>query len=247
MERPMKILIVVSEVSVAFSIHLKLSASCCETIGFVAFGEDAINLAAANHPDIILIGFHLNGELDGHETARYIREILKIPTIYLISSSEEKDFFARDGQEGINFILTSFNMKEMEDAIRMACLSTNPNNQNKQVFLPTDQKYFKLDDAIFIKHYEKMVKIPVKEILFIKADRNYCCIQTFEKKTLVVITLRELEQKLPPRHFLRIHRSFIINLSQIVEIGSGYVVVGKMTVPLSKKLKQLLLNHLRAI
>jgi len=243
----MKILIVVNDISIASSICLKLSSSCCETVGIVASGEDAIHLATGNHPDIILVGVHLNGKLNGLETARSIREILKIPIVYLLNTSEERGFLTSNGHEVVSFVSTSFSKTEIEEVIRLALNSTSFNQPKKVIGFSSGKEYFKLDDAIFIKHYEKMIKIPVKDILYIKADRNYCCIQTNEKKILVVITLRELYQKLPPRHFLRIHRSFIINLSLIVEIGTGHVVVGRMTVPLSKKFKQELLNHLRAI
>jgi DNA-binding LytR/AlgR family response regulator len=113
--------------------------------------------------------------------------------------------------------------------------------------LKTNKNPFRLKDSIFIRNHERMMKISLKDILFIKADRNYCCLHTLKKEYLVVMPLKELGEKLPSRQFLRIHRSFIINLSHIDEIGTGHVVIANKTVPLSKSSKEELLNYFHTI
>ena len=92
-----------------------------------------------------------------------------------------------------------------------------------------------------------MVKVPLKDILFIKADRNYCSLHTKQKEYLVVMPLKDLGEKLTSKQFLRIHRSFIINLLHVDEIGTGHVVISQKTVPLSKSAKEELLKHLQTI
>lgn len=111
----------------------------------------------------------------------------------------------------------------------------------------TNKNPFRLRDSIFIRNHERMMKISLKDILYIKADRNYCCLHTIKKEFLVVMPLKEFGKKLPARQFLRIHRSFIINLSHIDEIGTGHVVIAKKTIPLSKSAKEELLLHLNTI
>ena len=111
----------------------------------------------------------------------------------------------------------------------------------------TNNNPFRIRDCIFIKTHERMVKIPLKDILFIKADRNYCCLHTREKEYLVVMPLKELGEKLTSKQFLRIHRSFIINLLHVDEIGTGHVVISHKTVPISKSSKKELLKHLQTI
>ncbi|MFO8000329.1 MAG: LytTR family DNA-binding domain-containing protein [Marinilabilia sp.] len=92
-----------------------------------------------------------------------------------------------------------------------------------------------------------MVKIPLKDILYIQADRNYCSVHTTEKEFLVVMPLKEFYQKLSSGHFLRIHRSFVVNLSHIQEIGTGHVVIERKSLPLSKSSKEELLKHLQTL
>jgi len=111
----------------------------------------------------------------------------------------------------------------------------------------TNNNPFRIRDCIFIKNHERMVKVPLKDILFIKADRNYCSLHTKQKEYLVVMPLKDLGEKLTSKQFLRIHRSFIINLLHVDEIGTGHVVISQKTVPLSKSAKEELLKHLQTI
>ncbi|MDP2058683.1 MAG: LytTR family DNA-binding domain-containing protein, partial [Flavobacteriaceae bacterium] len=70
---------------------------------------------------------------------------------------------------------------------------------------------------------------------------------TKEKEYLQVMTLKDMEEKLPQNHFLRIHRSFIVNLSKIDEIANDHIVVQRKTIPISKTLRGELLKHLQTL
>ena len=98
-----------------------------------------------------------------------------------------------------------------------------------------------------MKHLEKMVKVDIKDILYIEAERNYCRIYSKHKEYLLVMTLKDLDEKLPNKHFIRVHRSFIVNLSQIDEVARSHIVIGKKAIPVSKALKEELLTRLQTI
>jgi DNA-binding LytR/AlgR family response regulator len=92
-----------------------------------------------------------------------------------------------------------------------------------------------------------MVKVNIQDILYIEAERNYCRIYSKTKEYLLVMTLKDMDEKLPAKHFLRVHRSFIVNLSQINEISTSHIVIQKKAIPISRSLKDELLNRLQTI
>ena len=92
-----------------------------------------------------------------------------------------------------------------------------------------------------------MVKVKIEEILYIEAERNYSRVITGKKEHLLVITLKEMDKKLPAKHFMRIHRSYIINISKIQEIATTHIVIGRKAIPTSKSLKKELLKRLQTI
>ncbi len=81
-----------------------------------------------------------------------------------------------------------------------------PNEKGNGVILHSAKDYI-LEDRIFNRHNEKMLKINIKDIYYIEADRNYCRIFSQAQEHLHGMTLKNLDEKLPQNHFLRIHRS----------------------------------------
>ncbi len=153
--------------------------------------------------------------------------------LFWISRTKKKYLILKIQNEEL--IYQSFNIQKNNEA------------DNKCLFKANNSSPFKLVDSIFVKTHERMVKIPLKDILYIQADRNYCCLCTKEKEYLVVMPLKEFYQKLSSTQFLRIHRSYVINLSHIQEIGTGHVVIERKSLPLSKSSKEELLKHLQTI
>jgi DNA-binding LytR/AlgR family response regulator len=76
------------------------------------------------------------------------------------------------------------------------------------------------DDYIFVKTESKgkLLKINLGEIDFIEGMKNYVAIHCAEKKTLVYTSMKELEERLPQKAFLRVHKSYIIPIAKITGI-----------------------------
>jgi DNA-binding LytR/AlgR family response regulator len=76
------------------------------------------------------------------------------------------------------------------------------------------------DDYIFVKTESKgkLLKINLADIDYIEGMKNYVAIHCSEKKTLVYTSMKELEERLPQKAFLRVHKSFIIPIAKITGI-----------------------------
>ena len=81
-------------------------------------------------------------------------------------------------------------------------------------------------DYIFIKSDQRMVKIPFSDIIYAEGQSEYVkifiCSGAFEKPLL---SLNLLEQRLPTEKFMRVHRSYIINLDYIVEVSYNRILL----------------------
>lgn len=76
------------------------------------------------------------------------------------------------------------------------------------------------DDYIFVKTESKgkLLKINLADIDYIEGMKNYVAMHCGEKKTLVYTSMKELEERLPHKQFLRVHKSFIISIAKITGI-----------------------------
>lgn len=243
MGQAIKILIVEDEMIIAANISLQLSTLGYEVSGIIPRGEEALLHIKQNQPDIVLMDIQLKGELNGIETAQLMQQDYDIPIIYLTANADDDHFEKAKTTHPYAFISKPFKKLDLQRAIEL----TINHIQTKELNSEQSISPYILSDCIFVRSHEKMVKVPIKDILYIEAERNYCRIHSKGKEYLLVITLKDLDEKLPQEHFLRIHRSFIVNISQIDEIANTHVVISKKAIPISKPLKEELLKRLQTI
>ncbi len=246
MDNKINILIVEDEMIIAANISLILNSLGYDVMGLVPRGEEALVLLKENTPDIVLMDINLKGTIDGVETVRQMQQFCDVPVIYLTANNDEKNFNRAKETRPFAFIAKPFKKLDLQRAIELV-ISQKTAAKLDDTTSETATIPYVLDDCIFVRHNNNMVKVAIKEILYIEAERNYCRIFTQAKEYVLVITLKDIEQKLPSKHFMRIHRSFIVNLSQINELGTTHVVISKKAIPISKPHKEKLLQRLNTI
>ena len=86
-------------------------------------------------------------------------------------------------------------------------------------------------DFIFIRTDKRIIRLNFSEILFVEALRNYVAIQTATQKILTLQNLRSFEEALPPRQFIRVHKSFIVAMNKIDSVEKQRIFMGQHMVP----------------
>ena len=83
-----------------------------------------------------------------------------------------------------------------------------------------------------------MVKIALKDVLWVEAYDNYSFIITQGHKYLISSTLKEMEKKLPPNIFVRTHRSYIVNLEKVEAFEENSLIVNEKPIPIGKSFRK---------
>lgn len=95
------------------------------------------------------------------------------------------------------------------------------------------------------------VRINISDIAFIEADRMYCCLHMTDGMTILTLSrpLADMELLLPADDFIRVHRSYIVNVWHIQKIMPGSVVLDcqDRSLPIGKSYKESLLPHFLVI
>jgi DNA-binding LytR/AlgR family response regulator len=247
MSQLIKILIVEDEMIIAANISLQLSSLGYEVTGIIPRGEEALNSIKENRPDILLMDISLKGEIDGVQTVQIMQKDYNIPVIYLTANADDFNFSRAKDTNPYAFISKPFKKLDLQRAIELTVSRLQSEISLEKITSKGNVVPFILSDCVFVRHNDKMVKVDIKDILYIEAERNYCRIYSKDKNYLLVMTLKDLDTKLPQQHFIRVHRSFIVNLSQIDEVATSHIVVAKKAIPVSKTLKEELLKRLQTI
>jgi DNA-binding LytR/AlgR family response regulator len=107
------------------------------------------------------------------------------------------------------------------------------------------------DEEIFIKKGSSLVKLKLRDIVFIEALENYVTLNTSDDRFTIHFTMKAIENQMPSGVFIRVHRSFIINKSMIQAIkeNSLDLIVGKnvKSIPVGKSFRDNLLNDINVM
>ena len=103
------------------------------------------------------------------------------------------------------------------------------------------------DNEIFIKTDGRYVRLDVKKILYIETLGDYVTFRTEKEKYIVHSTLKKIDEKLQHTDFLKVHRSFIVNLRKIVDIEETNLVIADKVIPISRAHRPILMNRINLI
>ncbi len=189
---------------------------------------DAIDFLADTTVDLILVDIQMP-DLTGTEFVRTLESGAKI----IFTTAYEK--YALEGFKlnALDYLLKPFSYEEFLKAVQKArklCeLETNavPSIETNTQFL-------------FLKSDYKIKRINFEDILYIEGLKDYIKIflDNEEKPILSLNSLKMIEQKLPEERFMRIHRSFIVNLDKVETIERSRIVFGKNYIPVSDQYKE---------
>jgi DNA-binding LytR/AlgR family response regulator len=243
MQIPLRILIVEDEMLIAANISMQLENLGYEVIGIIPRGKEALNALKIDKPDLVLMDINIKGDMDGIETATQMQLESPSPIIYLTANTDDATFTRAKATNPYAFLSKPFKKLDLKHAIELA---SDRILVEKSEFKNRHSK-FVLNDRIFVRLNDMMVKILIEDIHYLEADRNYCQVFTKNNTYLLVNTLKNIEDKLPTEQFQRIHRSFIVNVKHVDEVAQNHIMVENRILPLSKELRKDLLDRLNMV
>lgn len=99
-------------------------------------------------------------------------------------------------------------------------------------------------DYFFVKCDSKFEKVFFKEVCYVEAMQNYSIIHTLSRKLITYITMTSLENQLPAKQFLKVHKSYIVSIPHIKAIEGNEILIGEARIPISRNLKDEVINHI---
>ncbi|OAD45769.1 LytR/AlgR family response regulator transcription factor [Polaribacter atrinae] len=199
---------------------------------------EAIKYLNSNEVDLIFLDIHMPA-FSGFD---FIQTLKSPPKIILTTSDKNFALQAFEYDCILDYLVkpitkTRFNKSLQKlSSLKEAKTSTN-------VKIPSKEG----SDFIYVSVERRLVKIDIPNICFVEAKGDYISIKTDSKSYIVHSTLKKIEDKLPSSLFLRIHRSFIINVSEIVDIEDNSVLIQKSVIPISRSNKSELMRRLNLL
>lgn len=112
---------------------------------------------------------------------------------------------------------------------------------------PTASSEIATEKEMYVNIDRRLIKIEFDKIYLIEAKGDYILIKTDEKSYTVHSTLKKIEEKLPDSLFLKVHRSYIINIKRIIDIEDNSVLIERDVVPISRSNRPELMRRLNLL
>lgn len=103
------------------------------------------------------------------------------------------------------------------------------------------------EEVLYVNIDRRLIKIEISSIYLVEAKGDYIHIKTETKNYVVHSTLKKIEEKLPDSLFLKVHRSYVINVSLIVDIEDNSVLIKKDIIPVSRSKRPELMKRLNLL
>ena len=191
-----------------------------EILGEAGDGVEALERIRVDHPDLVFLDVQMP-EMNGFE----VLECLSPEELPLVVFVTAYDQYALNAFQvhALDYLLKPYEDERMQEAVDRAKASLHQKNGTQ-----TTRRLIEMLDStkadrarvgrIMVRSGGRITFVRVEDVDWIEAQGDYICLHTQGKKHLVREKISEMEAQLSPEHFLRIHRSTMINVSRIKEM-----------------------------
>lgn len=235
------VLIVEDEWIVSEEIMEVLTQSGYNVVGQVEDGNSALDILKEKEVDVALLDINIKGVMDGIELAHDIVKEFNCAIIFLTAFDDDHFINRAKKVKPAAYIVKPYQARNLEMAIEMAfnnlLASENP-PKNESFFMP---------DYVFVKENSRFLKVRLEDIYFAEAVGSYTDIHIESGKKTVAINLKAFESSIDSSVFLRVHRSYLVNLSHIGAIDGNRVFINEKPIPISSSHKNELMERFKFI
>ncbi len=212
-----------------------------DLVGTYSSAVEALSALQEEAIDLLFLDIQMP-ELNGLEFSRLVSADTKI--IFTTAFSQ----YAIEGYKvnAIDYLLKPISYSDFFEAAQKALNWFEERVKNVRKELQQATPTEALSESIFVKSEYKLLRVDFSDILYFEGLKDYVKIYTeLERKPILSLTsMHMLEASLPAPRFLRIHRSFIVNMEKVKVLERGQIVFGDKQLPISNSYKEQVQNYI---
>jgi two-component system LytT family response regulator len=176
-------------------------------------GFEAMKAISEHQPDLIFLDVQMP-KISGLE----LLEILDNPPAVIFTTAFEEYALKAFEQHAVDYLLKPISKSRFQKAIEKYLANPSSQKESTQKLIDDMESSTKFIERVLIKRGSILKIIPIEQIIYLAADDDYVNIKTNEGEFLHNKTLTYFEKNLDPSNFVRVHRSFIVQIDQIQRI-----------------------------
>jgi two-component system response regulator LytT len=199
----------------------------------------AIKFLNQNEVDLIFLDIHMP-DFTGFD---FIETLKNPPKIILTTSDANFAIQAFEYDCIVDYLVKPITPERFQKAIQKA----ETMSPKVVATSASDKEVASSGNDLYVNIDRRLIKIDIPSIYLVEAKGDYIHVKTEDKNYTVHSTLKKIEDKLPEDLFLKVHRSFIINIKKIIDIEDNSVLIKKDVIPVSRSNRPELMKRLNLL
>jgi DNA-binding LytR/AlgR family response regulator len=191
---------------------------------------------SSEQPDLLFLDVEMP-ELTGLE----LLDALPAPPLVIITSSKKEYAFDAFEYQVVDFLKKPVNYPRFSQAIDKALAQANQLQNAPKNNADCNEKDF------FVKTDGRFIRLNIDDILYFESTGDYVTIKTTTASHTMLSTIKSVEEKLQHPNFIKVHRSYIVNKTKIVDIEENTLVIAKKVIPISRSQKAAFMSSLNLL
>lgn len=189
---------------------------------------EALQILQEQSVDLIFLDIQMPGMLG----TQFLQSLRDKPMVIFVTA------YSNYALESYDLDVVDYLMKpvSMERFTKAALKALEEKQKQEALKAPLVLHKAQQDDVFFVNVEYGLVRIQTKDICYIESMKDYVKIflTTAPKPVITKSTLKAIEEKLPSQQFMRVHKSFVVNLDKIEAIRSQTIFIGEHSIPVSE-------------
>ena len=213
-----------------------------ELVGRCRDATEALKVLRQTQVDLMFVDINMP-DLNGLDFVRSLEEPPKV--IFTTAYSH----YAVDGYkvQAVDYLLKPFGLSDLEAAAERARQRIE-SETSAYGFVPQPTSAIEQDGYFYVKNDYRIVRIVIDDIRYVESMGEYVRIfvEGQDRPFMPLLSMKRIEEILPSDHFMRVHRSYIVNLRRVTDITRQRIIFGEVQIPIGDSYKQALLDHINA-
>jgi len=204
-----------------------------EVVHICVNGEEALELLSCNEIDLVF----LDVEMPGISGIDLLDKMTCMPQIVMTTGNKEYAYDALE-YEVSDFLIKPFSMPRFQKAVEKVL---EVHNQQSKVLNSS------IERELYVKSDGRLTRVGYDDVLYFENVGDYVKVKTSKESHVIYGALKSIAERLVYPRFLKVHRSFIVNLDKIVDIEDNSIVIADKVIPISRAHKPILLKSINVI
>lgn len=229
MSKALKTVVIEDEAVIAETLRMMLESLGYNVPDPALSPKEGLDLIRREQPDIVLLDINLNSDIDGIQLAGEIKKMVDVPIVFITSYADGATIERAKQTSPAGYLIKPFTMQDIHAAIEIAMVQKPPANYGAADSVP---------QFLFVKSGTAYIKINPDEIDFIRSEGIYLEIIAGDRKWVVRDSFEGLMERLARPRFVRVHKSYCINIDRIDMVEADFVKIGSVEIPLGRTKKE---------